>query len=90
MRAAADRLYGELQDAGIDVLMDDRDERPGVRFADMDLIGIPHRLVISDRGIDSGNLEYRHRRAADNEAWPVAEVIDRLLARRNTHPRSAP
>lgn len=50
----------------------------------------PHRLVISDRGIDSGNLEYRHRRAADNEAWPVAEVIDRLLARRNTHPSATP
>jgi prolyl-tRNA synthetase len=86
----AESLYEQLLARGVEVLLDDRDARPGVKFADAELIGIPHRLVISDRGIDSGNLEYRHRRAADNEAWPVAEVIDRLLAHRNTHPRSAP
>ncbi|MEY4848262.1 MAG: hypothetical protein RLZZ36_1375 [Pseudomonadota bacterium] len=90
VQAMAESLYEQLLARGVEVLLDDRDARPGVKFADAELIGIPHRLVISDRGIDSGNLEYRHRRAADNEAWPVAEVIDRLLARRNTHPRSAP
>jgi prolyl-tRNA synthetase len=60
-----------------------------VKFADAELIGIPHRLVISDRGIDSGSLEYRHRRAAENEAWPIAEIIDRLLERRAKSARSA-
>ncbi len=51
---------------GLDVLLDDRDARPGVKFADAELIGIPHRLVISDRGLEAGELEYRHRR--DSEA----------------------
>ena len=62
----SERLYGELTTAGYDVLFDDRDVRPGVKFADAELIGIPHRLVISDRGLEAGNLEYRHRR--DSEA----------------------
>ncbi len=74
----AEQLYSQLQQRGFEVLLDDRDARPGVKFADAELIGIPHRIVISDRGIDAGALEYRHRRASDNEAWPLAEVIDRL------------
>ena len=76
----AERLYGELQQAGIEVLLDDRDARPGVKFADAELIGIPHRIVISDRGIDSGKLEYRQRRATANEDWPLDEVLPRLRA----------
>jgi prolyl-tRNA synthetase len=62
LREAAERLYAELVELGLDVLFDDRDVRPGVKFADAELIGIPHRLVISDRGIAAGELEYRHRR----------------------------
>ncbi len=81
----AEQLYAQLQQRGFEVLLDDRDARPGVKFADTELIGIPHRVVISDRGIEAGALEYRHRRASDNEAWPLAEVIDRLeTARRET------
>jgi prolyl-tRNA synthetase len=62
LREAADKLYEELRGRGIEVLFDDRDARPGVKFADAELIGIPHRLVISERGLDAGELEYRHRR----------------------------
>jgi len=76
----AEKLYGELQQAGIEVLLDDRDARPGVKFADAELIGIPHRIVISDRGTDAGKLEYRHRRASANEDWPIEEVLPRLRA----------
>ena len=66
LREAAEALYAQLQQMGLDVLFDDRDARPGVKFADAELIGIPHRLVISERGLDGGELEYRHRR--DSEA----------------------
>ena len=66
VREATEALYAELQQLGIDVLFDDRDVRPGVKFADAELIGIPHRLVISERGLEAGELEYRHRR--DSEA----------------------
>ena len=60
--AAATRLYDELLSLGVDVLLDDRDERPGAMFADWELIGVPHRVVISDRGLKEGQLEYQHRR----------------------------
>ncbi len=63
--AAAEKLYGELSDLGVEVLMDDRDERPGVKFADMELIGIPHRVVIGDRALGEGKLEYKGRRDSD-------------------------
>ena len=61
VREAADSLYGQFDAAGIDVLLDDRDARPGVKFADSELMGIPHRIVIGERGLDAGKLEYRHR-----------------------------
>lgn len=63
-------LYGELQRRGVDVLLDDRDERPGVKFADMELIGIPHRLVIGERGIKEGKVEYKGRRD------PASTLVD--------------
>ena len=85
VRELSEKLYATLQASGVDVLIDDRDARPGVKFADAELLGIPHRLVISDRGIDSGKLEYRHRRASANEEWPIDEVVARLLA---THRKS--
>ena len=76
VRETADKLYQELTDAGIDVLLDDRDLRPGVKFADQELMGIPHRLVIGDRGLDKGELEYKGRR--DSEVTMVA--LDELRA----------
>ena len=71
VKAAADRLYSELKQAGFDVLLDDRNERPGVMFADMELIGIPHRVVIGERGLNEGKLEYKGR--LDTEASMVAQ-----------------
>jgi len=78
VRAAAERLHDELGAAGVDVLMDDRDERPGVLFADMDLVGIPQRLVLSERGLAAGNAEYKGRRDAKPRDLPLKEVVDFL------------
>ncbi|NKI16693.1 proline--tRNA ligase [Spongiibacter sp. KMU-166] len=75
VREAAETLYEELKLQGYDVLLDDRNERPGVKFADIELIGIPHRIVIGDRGLDKGMLEYKHRRAEDNEDLPAENVL---------------
>lgn len=72
VRNAADALYNELLSAGVDVLLDDRDQRPGVMLAEIELIGIPHRVVIGDRGLKDGNVEYQHRR--DKEATAVKLV----------------
>jgi prolyl-tRNA synthetase len=70
VRTAVEKLYADLQTAGIEVLLDDRDERPGVMFADMELIGIPHRIVIGERGLKEGMVEYQGRR--DQEAQTIA------------------
>lgn len=77
----AERLYRELGAAGIEVLLDDRDARPGVKFADVELLGIPHRIVIGERGLEAGKLEYRHRRATDNEDVAADGVLEFLRAR---------
>ncbi|MGH8765543.1 MAG: proline--tRNA ligase [Burkholderiales bacterium] len=74
VREAAEKLYAELRAAGVDVLLEDRDERPGVLFADMDLLGIPHRLVISDRGLAAGTIEYKGRTQASAENAPLASA----------------
>ncbi|MCG8370520.1 MAG: proline--tRNA ligase [Proteobacteria bacterium] len=66
VREAAEALYVEMTEMGLDVLFDDRDARPGVKFADAELIGVPHRLVVSERGLGNGELEYRHRRDEDS------------------------
>ena len=76
VKAAADKLHDELQDAGIDVMLDDRGERPGAMFADWELVGVPHRVVLSDRGLKEGKAEYQGRREA--QATPIA--VDELLA----------
>jgi len=68
---AAQKIYDELVEQGIDVLFDDRSERPGVMFSDMDLIGIPHRIVIGERGLDNGMIEYKYRR--DEKPQDIAE-----------------
>ncbi|HEY5898396.1 MAG TPA: proline--tRNA ligase [Burkholderiales bacterium] len=78
VRAAAQRLYDELLAKGIDVLLDDRDERPGVLFADMDLIGIPHRVVLSERGLAAGTAEYKGRRDEKATDVPLAAVAGLL------------
>jgi prolyl-tRNA synthetase len=82
VREAAERLHRELAEHGMDVLLDDREERPGVLFADMDLIGIPHRLVLSERGLAAGNAEYKGRRDAKPSDVPLAEVVSLLLQKR--------
>ena len=81
VRALADRLYAELGNAGIEVLYDDRDARPGVKFADAELLGIPHCVVIGDRGIAAGKLEYRNRRTGENGEIAVDAVVQELQAR---------
>ena len=81
VKAATDKLYADLQAAGVDVLLDDRNERPGVMFADMELIGIPHRIVVGERGLKDGQLEYKGRRDADAQMVPVSEVVDFLKGR---------
>ncbi len=78
VRETAESLYAELTAAGFDVLLDDRDERPGVMFADLELIGIPHRIVIGERGLKEGNVEYQGRRDEKATAWPLQEAVERL------------
>jgi len=83
VREATDKLYAELTAAGYEVLLDDRDKKtsPGIKFADMELIGIPHRVVVSDRGLAEGNLEYKSRAETDAQAVPLAEILSFLQAR---------
>jgi len=81
VREATDRLYAELAALGIDVLLDDRDERPGVLFADMDLIGIPHRVVLGERGLAAGNAEYKARRDEKGTDVPLASIVGFLRER---------
>jgi len=90
VRAAADALYTELRAAGIDVLYDDRDARPGVKFADAELLGIPHRVVVGERGLAAGTLEYRHRRAEQSEDFAQREALQFIRARLQAAPAAAP
>jgi prolyl-tRNA synthetase len=78
VKAAADQLYVELRNAGIDVILDDRNERPGVMFADMELIGIPHRVVIGERGLKEAQVEYKGRRDAEATMLPQGEIVSIL------------
>ena len=77
----AEELYQALTDAGVDVLLDDRNERPGVKFADMELIGIPHRIVVGERALAENNLEYKGRRDAESQLVARGEILDLLRAR---------
>jgi prolyl-tRNA synthetase len=76
-----EQLYAVLQAAGIEVLLDDRDERPGVMFADMELIGIPHRIVIGERGLKEGMLEYQGRCDAAAQAVPLQNALEFVESR---------
>ncbi|AKH70411.1 prolyl-tRNA synthetase [Spongiibacter sp. IMCC21906] len=76
VKVQSDKLYAQLLAKGYDVILDDRNERPGVKFADMELLGIPHRIVVGDRGLEKGLLEYKFRRANDNQDVAIDEVVD--------------
>ncbi len=81
VKEVSEKLYADLQQAGYDVLLDDRKGRPGVKFADMELIGIPHRVVISDRGLNNGTLEYKGRRDEDKQDVAVDQLMDLIKNR---------
>ena len=78
VRETVEKLYTELQNAGLEVLLDDRDERPGVMFADMELIGIPHRVVIGERGLKEGNIEYQGRRDEKSQPLTLQNALEFL------------
>jgi prolyl-tRNA synthetase len=79
VREAAEKLYAELQAAGIDVLLDDRNVRPGFMFADMELVGVPHRVVVGEKGLDKGEVEYKGRRDSDNQFIELERIVPFLL-----------
>jgi prolyl-tRNA synthetase len=83
VRDAVEKLYADISSAGIDVLLDDRDERPGVMFADMELIGIPHRIVIGERSLKEGNVEYQGRQDKQSQTVPFSSqhIVDLLRSR---------
>ncbi len=81
VKAAAEKLYEELLALGVDVMLDDRGERPGAMFADWELIGVPHRVTIGDKGLKDGLVEYQHRRDAEASKVPLSEVLGMLKAK---------
>jgi prolyl-tRNA synthetase len=85
--AVADRLYGELQQAGIDVLFDDRDERPGVKFKDADLIGLPYRIAVGKKGVAEGVVELKARRSPDVRKLKIEDVV-RVVTETIVHERA--
>jgi prolyl-tRNA synthetase len=83
VQETADSLYAQFNDAGFDVLLDDRDARPGVKFADSELMGIPHRIVIGERGLNAGTLEYRHRSETESTEIPAADPVGYVRLKSN-------
>ena len=81
VKAAAEALYAELLAMGVDVILDDRGERPGAMFADWELIGVPHRVTLGDRGLKAGEVEYQHRRDTAATAVPLGEIAALLRDR---------
>ncbi len=81
VKAASDKLYAELLAAGVDVILDDRNERPGAMFADWELIGVPHRVTIGDRALKEGQVEYQHRRDAQASKIALADIAAHALSR---------
>jgi prolyl-tRNA synthetase len=81
VKAAAETLYEQLLQAGVDVILDDRGERPGAMFADWELIGVPHRVTIGDRGLKDGQVEYQHRRDATATKVSVDEILGFVTSR---------
>ncbi len=81
LREAAEQLYQQLLNAGFDILFDDRGLRPGVAFADMDLMGIPHRLILGERGLDKGMIEYKKRSDGSSDEFPISDIVSELSNR---------
>jgi prolyl-tRNA synthetase len=81
VKMAALSLYAELQAAGVDVIVDDRPLRPGAMFADWELIGVPHRVVLGDRGLQQGQVEYQGRRDAAAVLWDLNEAVSHVKAK---------
>ena len=81
VKAAAEALYADLLQAGVDVILDDRGERPGAMFADWELIGVPHRVTLGDRGLKEGHVEYQHRRDTEPTKVAVAEMAGFIKAK---------
>jgi prolyl-tRNA synthetase len=86
VRTTADRLHDELENAGVEVLLDDRGERPGVMFADLELIGIPHRITVGERGLKDGKVEYQGRRESAATAVPAPDIITLVQSKLNCAP----
>jgi len=78
VKETVEKLYAELMATGIEVLLDDRDERPGIMFADLELVGIPHRIVIGERGLKEGNVEYQGRRDDKATTIPLQNIVSHL------------
>ena len=89
VRERSEALYEELRAAGIEVLLDDRAIRPGVMFSEVDLVGIPHRLVLGERRLDEGRIEYRCRRGGETELVPIDEAVALVAARLDRRPAGA-
>ncbi|MBI4194950.1 MAG: proline--tRNA ligase [Betaproteobacteria bacterium] len=81
VREAAEKLYADLRAAGVEALLDDRDERPGVMFADMELIGVPHRIVVGERGLKQGQVEYQGRRDQSARGVPLQDAVEFVKSR---------
>jgi prolyl-tRNA synthetase len=81
VKSAADSLYNDFLAQGVDVILDDRGERPGIMFAEWELIGVPHRVTLGDRGLKEGAVEYQHRRDAEPTSLPVSEILSHVLAK---------
>lgn len=81
VKEKAEEIYQQLQAAGIDVLLDDRGLRPGVAFADMELVGIPHRLILGERGLDNGLIEYKNRRSGEGDEFSIDDVVSVMQSR---------
>ena len=86
----AEKLYSELRAQGIEVLLDDRKERPGVMFADMELIGIPHTIVLGDRNLDNDDIEYKYRRNGEKQLIKTGDIVDYLVKQIKADARKGP
>jgi prolyl-tRNA synthetase len=75
VKEATEKLYCSLEQAGIEILLDDRDERPGIMFNDAELIGIPHRLVVGEKGLKAGTIEYKSRQTGQTENIPFDQIL---------------
>ena len=81
VKAASDQLYADLMAAGVDVILDDRNERPGAMFADWELIGVPHRITLGDRTLKEGQVEYQHRRDTQASKVALADIAALVLSK---------